>query len=70
MRLCRSVRRAAPTAATRAASVGKPAADTAGRYIKLSDGGLMPTVGLGTWLTTGQACYDLVREGLLRHAGN
>ena len=30
----------------------------------------MPRVGLGTWLTVGQACYDLVTNGLkagLRH---
>ena len=60
---------AVPTATTRAASVGGPAA-SAGQFIELSDGGRMPSVGLGTWLTVGEACYELVRSGLrsgLRH---
>jgi len=41
-----------------------------GPMVDLSDGGKMPTVGLGTWLTVGQACYEMVKAGLrvgLRH---
>ena len=57
----------AETDATRAASVGKPAATVNHVHITLSDGGQMPSVGLGTWLTVGPACYDLVVSGL--HAG-
>ena len=56
-----------PTAATAAASVG---GTTAHPFVRLSDGGQMPAVGLGTWLTVGQACYDMVAAGLragLRH---
>jgi len=61
---------AVPTEATRAVSVGKPAAQIRAKHITLSDGGQMPSVGLGTWLTVGQACHDLVASGLragLRH---
>jgi len=60
----------AGTDATRAASVGQPAATVNHVHVTLSDGGQMPSVGLGTWLTVGQACYDLVVSGLragLRH---
>jgi len=57
------------TAATREASVGKERWSPS-EFTTLSDGGKMPTIGLGTWLTVGQACYDLVTAGLragLRH---
>ena len=52
----------AATAETRAATVGAGVpASTTGLTMKLSDGGQMPSVGLGTWLTVGQECYELVR---------
>lgn len=50
-----------------AASVGT---GSNARFVALSDGGQMPAVGLGTWLTVGQACFDMVSAGLragLRH---
>lgn len=53
--------------ATAVASVGGSAV---GPFVQLSDGGRMPSVGVGTWLTTGSACYELVRAALragLRH---
>ena len=62
----------APTAAQKAASVGKYMAPTSGggAFVTLSDGGRMPSVGLGTWLTVGDECYRMVAAGLragLRH---
>ena len=51
-----------------AASVG--ATTRHGAFVTLSDGGRMPSVGLGTWLTVGQECYEMVTKGLragLRH---
>ena len=65
--------RPAPTEETRAASIGPLEAPSLGddaRYITLSDGGKMPAVGFGTWLTVGKDCFDLVTAGLragLRH---
>jgi 2,5-diketo-D-gluconate reductase A len=64
-----SIELVALTTDTRVASVGS-AGRSPSPFTTLSDGGRMPTVGLGTWLTTGQACYDLVSAGLragLRH---
>ena len=53
----------APTAAQTSASVGQPAA-SASPIVTLSDGGRMPSVGLGTWLTVGDECYRMVSAGL------
>ena len=59
-----------PAAEARAvASVGV-GGSAVGPFVQLSDGGRMPSVGVGTWLTTGPACYELVRAALragLRH---
>jgi len=55
--------------ATAVASVGV-GGSAVGPFVQLSDGGRMPSVGVGTWLTTGSACYELVRAALragLRH---
>jgi len=63
---------ALPSAAMMAASVGvaRDSNEALGAFVRLSDGGHMPSVGLGTWLTVGQECYDMVTKGLragLRH---
>ena len=58
---------AVPTAEMGAGSVGRASVS---EFVQLSDGGRMPAVGVGTWLTTGDACYQLVLSALragLRH---